>query len=97
MTTVDEAEAYRIYFDWTNPADFTELAIRGSKALLLSSRPKYAYAVGSHKLIPGCKYYWELSLEVGVNFKVGVIKASTAMVEDMDVKEAYTLSSRGFI
>ncbi len=97
MASTDHLEAYRIYFDWTNPANFTELSIRGSKALVMESRPKYVYAVGCHKLIPGCQYYWEVVLENGVNFKVGVIKASSSFSQDIDIKEAFTFSSRGMI
>lgn len=94
---ITSLDAYRVYFDWSNPANFNQLTIRGSKAYCNASRPKYVYAVGNLKLLPGNKYYWEISLENGVNFKIGVIRASASMLQDMEIKEAYTLSSRGFI
>lgn len=90
-------DAYKIYFDWSNPAGFSELTIRGSKAYCNTSRPKYIYAVGNMKLLPDNQYYWEILLENGVNFKIGVLRASAIMNKDLEIKEAYTLSSRGFI
>ena len=97
MQTCERVAAYKVSFEWSNPAGLSELLIKDNKVLCVSGKPKYAYAVGQQKLLPGGKYYWEILLENGVNFKVGVVKASSAFDGDLDIKEACTLSSRGLI
>lgn len=97
MLHTDRLSAYKISFEWSNPGGLSELLIKDNKVLCISGKPKYAYAVGQQKLLPGGKYYWEILLENGVNFKVGVVKASSTFDLDLEIKEACTLSSRGFI
>jgi len=93
----EQLEVYRIYFDWANPAGLSEVTLRGGWALCNSSKAGYLYIVGNHRLIPDCKYFWEISLETGVNFKIGVVRAGATMADSLDLKEAYVLTSRGVV
>jgi hypothetical protein len=94
---MDDFDSYKIYFDWTNVSNFCELELKGGSVHCVESRPKYAYAIGNHRLTAGEKYYWEIQLVNGVNFKLGVIKSGGAMKKDYDSKDVFTFSSRGVL
>lgn len=96
MATIEACESYRIKFDWANPASFAEVSIRNNKAMCTTSRTNFVFLAGNFKLLPGNTYFWEVSLDNGVNFKVGIIKASGLLKKELDPKDTFLLTSRGF-
>lgn len=90
-------DPYRIYFEWSNPAQFDEITLRDAKVLCNSSRTHSAYAIGNYRLLPGYKYFWEIKCENGVNFKVGIVKSSFEPKKDLNISDVCLFSSRGMV